>query len=472
MDGSESAAAKVETMGTSFHHLQVGALIATASIAVAVDVAGETTALPPDPDLVEPGEADGGVSMPLVELEPSPYGVSSELPISLRVDQSRLVVRRGPTNALRRRGVVMKGTRLPVYEAAEGPGCREQWYRVHDGSWVCGGSVEISDDAPYGQRYPVVPEGEVTPWPYAFVRQPAIEYRYGGGGVSEVREVFKGFGFGVKGYTKVDGQTYFRTVEGRLVPRHAAGVTHRISEFEGLALKGGQPWPVGFVNSKKAWSYGEPKKRKAHRIEPIERYTTFTVLETKGKGRRGFVRIGEGVWLSRSDVRVAETAPLPKSHVPGERWIDVHVPQQIVTAYEGETPVYVTLASTGRGGDSRTRKGEFRIWVKVSAIPMDNTDEELEEEDEEEADPDAGVEDDRHLYSLHDVPWTQFFHENYALHGVYWHDRFGNRRSHGCVNLSPIDARWFYDWTRPHVPDGWWAIYATGTDRGTLVRVR
>ena len=99
---------------------------------------------------------------------------------------------------------------------------------------------------------------------------------------------------------------------------------------------------------------------------------------------------------------------------------------------------------------------------------MDNTDEELEEEL-----VDAGTsEEERHLYSLHDVPWTQFFFEDYALHGVYWHDRFGNRRSHGCVNLSPTDARWFYNWTEPRQPPGWWAIHASVNDEGTLVRVR
>jgi hypothetical protein len=451
-------------------------IIFTAVVAVAMafgaDATAKTTAVPPDPDLVSAqDDTEASVAPVQIELEPSPYD-DIDLPSSLRVDESRLVVRRGPTNKTRRRGVVMKGTRLPVFEAVEGPGCKEPWYRVHEDGWVCGSEVEVSDDAPHGQRYPVVPEGELTPWPYAFVRQAALEYRYGGGGLTEVREVFKGYGFGVKGYAKVGGQTYFRTVEGRLVPRNAAGITRRISDFEGAAVDPDRAWPIGFVNSKKAWTYSEPKRKKKYRHEPIERYATFTVVEQRGKGRRGFVRTEDDVWLSRADVRLAEQAPLPKSYEPGERWVDVHVAEQIVTAYDGETPVYVTLASTGRWGASRTRKGEFRIWVKVSAIPMDNTDEELEIEEDEELDLDAGVEDDQHLYSLHDVPWTQFFFESYALHGVYWHDRFGNRRSHGCVNLSPIDARWFFDWTMPHVPDGWWAIYTTKDELGTLVRVR
>ena len=59
-----------------------------------------------------------------------------------------------------------------------------------------------------------------------------------------------------------------------------------------------------------------------------------------------------------------------------------------------------------------------------------------------------------------------------ALHTAYWHDQFGTRRSHGCVNLSPKDARWLYGFTSPAVPDGWVAVHPTDNDRGTFVRVR
>lgn len=45
-------------------------------------------------------------------------------------------------------------------------------------------------------------------------------------------------------------------------------------------------------------------------------------------------------------------------------------------------------------------------------------------------------------HNLEDVPWSMYFHESFALHGAYWHDRFGLRHSHGCVNLAPQDAQW------------------------------
>ena len=74
-------------------------------------------------------------------------------------------------------------------------------------------------------------------------------------------------------------------------------------------------------------------------------------------------------------------------------------------------------------------------------------------------------------WNVADVPWTMKFRKNFALHGTYWHDGFGHARSHGCVNLSPHDARRLYDWTSPDVPDGWSEIADGGDASGTPVRI-
>jgi lipoprotein-anchoring transpeptidase ErfK/SrfK len=68
-------------------------------------------------------------------------------------------------------------------------------------------------------------------------------------------------------------------------------------------------------------------------------------------------------------------------------------------------------------------------------------------------------------YQLRDVPYIQYFESGYALHAAYWHDVFGTPRSHGCVNLSPVDAHRLFLWTDPPVPDGWHAIN-TGEEMG------
>ena len=76
-------------------------------------------------------------------------------------------------------------------------------------------------------------------------------------------------------------------------------------------------------------------------------------------------------------------------------------------------------------------------------------------------------------FELRDVPWIQYFASGYALHGAYWHDVFGVPRSHGCINLAPIDARIVFQWTDPPLPDGWHGINI-GTDmgEGTTVVIR
>jgi hypothetical protein len=79
---------------------------------------------------------------------------------------------------------------------------------------------------------------------------------------------------------------------------------------------------------------------------------------------------------------------------------------------------------------------------------------------------------DQPSYSVATVPWTQFYKKDFALHTAYWHDRFGTPRSHGCVNLSPADARFLYFWSEPSVPPGWSMAHGVTERPGSLIRVR
>ena len=50
-------------------------------------------------------------------------------------------------------------------------------------------------------------------------------------------------------------------------------------------------------------------------------------------------------------------------------------------------------------------------------------------------------------YYLPHVPNSMYFVGLIALHGAYWHNDFGQVKSHGCVNL-PLDfAEWLFNWT-------------------------
>ncbi len=115
-------------------------------------------------------------------------------------------------------------------------------------------------------------------------------------------------------------------------------------------------------------------------------------------------------------------APAPGHGTGGEKWIDVNLSTQTVTAYEGQTPVYSALASTGLWG-TPTVVGTYHIYAKYVSTTMSGPG-----------------------YYLPGVPHTMYFYRGYAIHGAYWHNNFGTPMSHGCVNLSLPDAEWFYNW--------------------------
>ena len=140
----------------------------------------------------------------------------------------------------------------------------------------------------------------------------------------------------------------------------------------------------------------------------------------------------------------------PKSIQPGERWIDVNLSEQTLVAYEGDRPVFATVVSTGRPG-FETPTGEFRIYSKHMTVTMDDTE--------------AGAE----AYSIEDVPWVQYFKDSYALHAAFWHGKFGRVRSHGCIILSPKDAKRLFAWTGPEIYDGIHGRFATRDNPGTRV---
>jgi lipoprotein-anchoring transpeptidase ErfK/SrfK len=72
---------------------------------------------------------------------------------------------------------------------------------------------------------------------------------------------------------------------------------------------------------------------------------------------------------------------------------------------------------------------------------------------------------------LEDVQWTQYFDGAFALHAAYWHNSFSFTRSHGCVNLSILDAKWLFEWTTPYTPVDTKIVYSSTDDPGTWVWV-
>ncbi len=182
------------------------------------------------------------------------------------------------------------------------------------------------------------------------------------------------------------------------------------------------------------------------------------------RGKRYLETRESGMWIRESDaVVVRGRAPEGLELAEGEKWIDVSIHWGTLVAYEGKKPMFATLISPGLKGYARvggkptkntTPTGAFRIeWKHVTRTMS----------------PDP----EKKSYYLSEVPYTQFFHQPFALHGAYWHDAFGEPKSGGCVNLSVADARWLFGWTEPSLPAGWHSV-RSGDDRGagTWVVVR
>jgi hypothetical protein len=146
---------------------------------------------------------------------------------------------------------------------------------------------------------------------------------------------------------------------------------------------------------------------------------TFGIGESAEKPFWAKVRVG----TTPSPTAVVSWSPrLDPGELSGEgRWIDVDLGDQTLTAYEGSDPVMRFLVSTGTVAHP-TVTGQFRIWVKLESTRMKGPG-----------------------YDLKDVPYTMYFYEGYGLHGAYWHNNFGTPMSHGCVNLSPSDSAWLFN---------------------------
>ncbi len=116
----------------------------------------------------------------------------------------------------------------------------------------------------------------------------------------------------------------------------------------------------------------------------------------------------------------------PDSVNAGEKWIDVNLTTQTLVAFEGNAPVFQSLVSTGTA-QHPTVTGQFRIWLRFTAQDMNGYR--------------LGYD-----YFLKNVPYVQYFYQDYSLHGTYWHNNFGTPMSHGCVNLPTPSAEWLFNW--------------------------
>lgn len=301
------------------------------------------------------------------------------------------------------------------------------------------------------------------------------------------------------------------------------------SPFHGLEITDQLPVPFAWVINEGSKSYrlikGKDEVREAESV-PKRAIVPLSGTARIKAGQRYYQTLREPTqWLRAENLGiVAPPQTWPEAAEKGEKWIEISLRQQVLVLYEGKRPVYATLVSTGRDrlGDPKTSlatpQGSFRLRSKHIAAAMDSEEnsavaggtrgggasagsgdesskataarllaaeregKRLSAEDQRRLlnvkkgrDPEYGVTRRRGSlgFELRDVPWIQYFASGYALHGAYWHDVFGIPRSHGCINLAPIDARYVFLWTDPPVPEGWHGInVGSEMGEGTQVIIR
>ena len=248
------------------------------------------------------------------------------------------------------------------------------------------------------------------------------------------------------------------TTDGRLLPADKLKADSG-SPFHGQDLREvGLPVAFGWKTAAKFWHLEGDRMKAGAGLARREFVPLTGNVRTLDDVR--MVEAKDGRWLRSDDLRVAvKPRDLPWFASQDRRWIDISIINQVLVLWEGDQPVYATLVSTGRDGvgDPKTTLstplGTFRILQKHVTTTMD-----------------SNVADNE--FELRDVPWVMYFKGSYALHGAYWHDDFGRMRSHGCVNLSPIDARYVFEWSMPDVPEHWHGAYASDSfGAGTILRI-
>ncbi len=260
------------------------------------------------------------------------------------------------------------------------------------------------------------------------------------------------------------------------------------SSFHGVALHSADELLFAWVRSHEAHVYRFDDDKPRVTDETLVRRT---IHKLSGKSRKigevTYRETSDGKWLKGTEVGAA-VAPTewPKAAADGERWIDISIENEVLVARQGKTPEYATLVSAGQDGmgdpltTKSTIRGTFRIREKHVTTTMDSNGRSAEgggaapatEEGGEKTLEGKTIRRGQGTFELRDVPWVQYFAAGFALHTAYWHDVFGLARSHGCVNLAPIDAHWLFGWTAPQVPPGWHGVEAgPDTAPGTTVVV-
>jgi lipoprotein-anchoring transpeptidase ErfK/SrfK len=264
------------------------------------------------------------------------------------------------------------------------------------------------------------------------------------------------------------GRTWLLSADQTIVPADRVRA-FRPSAFHGTRLGVDVSLPLAWIRGKSRPSYHRNDTGALEQTTPdwpLRSHVALTgasitdggtrYLETRSRDAKG-----SPLYLAEADATVIDLPEKPRQALrPGKKTIYISITQGTLVAYEGLTPVFTTLISPGAGGvpikgrdpvhASTTPLGTYTITFKDRAATMS---------------PEKG---DNRSFWIADVPYTQYFNPPFALHASYWHERFGEPTSAGCVNLSPVDAQTMFEWSDPPVPADWQGATGAGAPENGL----
>lgn len=227
-----------------------------------------------------------------------------------------------------------------------------------------------------------------------------------------------------------DGITYYMIRTGQWIEAGEAGAGCCIQSgrFQGLIFqqtpRNSFGWIIEETTSRTAPSFIAPKTGRSYHQETI-----VQIFNVQTVDKTDWYMIGPDEWVDRTSIRQLRLEAKAPEGVDNGRWIEVNLYDQTLSVYDGGQLKFATLIASGMP-PFHTRPGLFKIQTKKLLETMSGAFE-------------ANRSD---YYYLEDVPWTMYYDDARALHGAYWRTRYGYKASHGCVNISPGDAHWLWDW--------------------------
>lgn len=234
----------------------------------------------------------------------------------------------------------------------------------------------------------------------------------------------------------INGKRFMRTVRNEFIDAKDLKVKPA-PVLRGERLRGNKTLPLAFVYGEDLTEVlCEDTQTVCGVVEKHARFKPRGVVKVRGET---YLRGPDNILIPRSAIRLARKQTRPSSIGLDEKWIHVNLAEQNVVAYEGDKPVYTALISSGKKGYD-TPTGLYSMQRKFISKTM------------------RAVDAIEGLYHIEDIPYIMSYHGGYAMHGAFWHNTFGEVRSHGCTNLPPADARWLFFWSQPDIPDGWRSV--------------